>query len=388
MRFISQAKTPSRREGVFLYIFFDIPLLLFYSNFTKVRFLILHGMLMISHVKNKYKNQNMEELLMKKKLLATMMVAVLAIGTMTGCGSTAATDTSATTEESTKDEAPAEEPAEEATEEPAEEAPAEDAGSSLAGNEITVVSREDGSGTRGAFIELTGVEQKDENGEKTDLTTVEAIITNSTEVMMTTVAGDENAIGYASMGSMNDTVKAVQVNGVDPTAENVKNGTYELARPFNIATLGDVSDVAQDFINFIMSAEGQTVIEGKGYIQIDENASPFESNGATGKVVVAGSSSVTPVMEKLQEAYLAINSGAEIEIQESDSTTGMTQTIDGTCDIGMASRDLKDSEVEAGLVSTSIALDGIAVIVNNANDISDLSTDEIAAIFKGERLEW
>ncbi len=325
---------------------------------------------------------------MKKKLLATMMVAVLAIGTMTGCGSTAATDTSATTEESTTDEAPAEEPAEEATEEPAEETPAEDAGSSLAGNEITVVSREDGSGTRGAFIELTGVEQKDENGEKTDLTTVEAIITNSTEVMMTTVAGDENAIGYASMGSLNDTVKAVQVNGVDPTAENVKNGTYELARPFNIATLGDVSDVAQDFINFIMSAEGQAVIEDKGYIKIDENAAPFESNGATGKIVVAGSSSVTPVMEKLQEAYLAINSGAEIEIQESDSTTGMTQTIDGTCDIGMASRDLKDSEAEAGLVSTSIALDGIAVIVNNANDVNDLSTDDIAAIFKGERTEW
>ena len=330
----------------------------------------------------------MEELLMKKKLLATMMVAVLAIGTMTGCGSTAATDTSATTEESTTDEAPAEEPAEEATEEPAEETPAEDAGSSLSGNEITVVSREDGSGTRGAFIELTGVEQKDENGEKTDLTTVEAIITNSTEVMMTTVAGDENAIGYASMGSLNDTVKAVQVNGVDPTAENVKNGTYELARPFNIATLGDVSDVAQDFINFIMSAEGQAVIEEKGYIKIDENAAPFESNGATGKIVVAGSSSVTPVMEKLQEAYLAVNSGAEIELQESDSTTGMTQTIDGTCDIGMASRDLKDSEVEAGLQSTSIALDGIAVIVNNANDVSDLSTDDIAAIFKGERTEW
>ena len=321
---------------------------------------------------------------MKKKLLATMMVAVLAIGTMTGCGSTASTDTSATTEENGTEEASAEEPAEEA----AEETPAEEAGSSLAGNEITVVSREDGSGTRGAFIELTGVEQKDENGEKTDLTTVEAIITNSTEVMMTTVAGDENAIGYASMGSMNDTVKAVQVNGVDPTAENVKNGTYELARPFNIATLGDVSDVAQDFINFIMSADGQAVIEDKGYIKIDENAAPFESNGATGKIVVAGSSSVTPVMEKLQEAYLAINSGAEIELQESDSTTGMTQTIDGTCDIGMASRDLKDSEVEAGLVSTSIALDGIAVIVNNANDVTDLSTDDIAAIFKGERTEW
>ena len=321
----------------------------------------------------------MEELLMKNKLRATIMVAAPAIGTMTGCGSTAATDTSAATEDSATEEAPAEESAEE----PAEEAPAEEAGSSLAGNEITVVSREDGSGTRGAFIELTGVKQDDQ-----DLTTVEAIITNSTEVMMTTVAGDENAIGYASMGSMNDTVKAVKVNGVDATSENVKNGTYELSRPFNIATLGEVSDVAQDFINFIMSADGQAVIEGKGYIKIDEEAAPFESNGATGKIVVAGSSSVTPVMEKLQEAYLAVNSGAEIELQESDSTTGMTQTIDGTCDIGMASRDLKDSELEAGLVSTSIALDGIAVIVNNANDVDDLSTDDIAAIFKGERTEW
>lgn len=311
---------------------------------------------------------------MKKKLLVTMMVAVLALGTLAGCGQTQTADDGA------------KEPA--ATESPVAETTTEDQGdgdtqSALAGNEITVVSREDGSGTRGAFIELTGVKQDDQ-----DLTTVEAIITNSTEVMMTTVAGDENAIGYASMGSMNDTVKAVAVNGVEATSENVKNGTYSLSRPFNIATLGDVSDVTQDFINFIMSAEGQSVIEGKGYIKIDENAAPFESNGATGKIVVAGSSSVTPVMEKLQEAYLAINSGAEIELQESDSTTGMTQTIDGTCEIGMASRDLKDSEVEAGLVSTSIALDGIAVIVNNANEISDLSTDDIAAIFKGERLEW
>lgn len=313
---------------------------------------------------------------MKKKLLATMMVAVLAIGTMTGCGS----KTEESTTPAATDQAATEQPAEEA--EPTEDA-AEDTAASLAGNEITVVSREDGSGTRGAFIELTGVEADDQ-----DMTTVEAIITNSTEVMMTTVAGDENAIGYASMGSMNDTVKAVKVNGVEATAENVKNGTYELSRPFNIATLGDVSDVAQDFINFIMSADGQAVIEDKGYITIDAEAPAFESNGASGKIVVAGSSSVTPVMEKLQEAYLAVNTEAEIELQESDSTTGMTQTIDGTCDIGMASRDLKDSELEAGLTSTAIAMDGIAVIVNNANDIEDLSTDEIAAIFKGERLEW
>ena len=319
---------------------------------------------------------------MKKKLMATILMATLAISMMTGCGSkqdTAADTTAdapaadnAATDDSAADEADTSESDQSA-----------DAASSLAGNEITVVSREDGSGTRGAFIELTGVKQDDQ-----DLTTVEAIITNSTEVMMTTVAGDENAIGYASMGSMNDTVKAVNVGGVEPTAENVKNGSYALSRPFNIATKDTVSDVAQDFINFIMSADGQAVIEDKGYIAIDDKAAAFESNGATGKIVVAGSSSVTPVMEKLQEAYLAINSGAEIELQESDSTTGMTQTIDGTCDIGMASRDLKDSELEAGLTPTAIAMDGICVIVNNANDITDLSTDDIAAIFKGERTEW
>ena len=319
---------------------------------------------------------------MKKKLLATILMATLAISMMTGCGSKQDTAADTTADAPAADNAAADDSAaDEADTSESEQSAA--AASSLAGNEITVVSREDGSGTRGAFIELTGVKQDDQ-----DLTTVEAIITNSTEVMMTTVAGDENAIGYASMGSMNDTVKAVNVGGVEPTAENVKNGSYALSRPFNIATKDAVSDVAQDFINFIMSADGQAVIEDKGYIAIDDKAAAFESNGAAGKIVVAGSSSVTPVMEKLQEAYLAINSGAEIELQESDSTTGMTQAIDGTCDIGMASRDLKDSELEAGLTPTAIAMDGICVIVNNANDITDLSTDDIAAIFKGERTEW
>lgn len=322
---------------------------------------------------------------MKKKLLATILMATLAISMMTGCGSkqdTAADTTTDAPSDTTADVSAADSSADDTASADSSDQSA-DAASSLAGNEITVVSREDGSGTRGAFIELTGVKQDDQ-----DLTTVEAIITNSTEVMMTTVAGDENAIGYASMGSMNDTVKAVNVGGVEPTAENVKNGSYALSRPFNIATKDTVSDVAQDFINFIMSADGQAVIEDKGYIAIDDKAAAFESNGATGKIVVAGSSSVKPVMEKLQEAYLAINSGAEIELQESDSTTGMTQAIDGTCDIGMASRDLKDSELEAGLTPTAIAMDGICVIVNNANDITDLSTDDIAAIFKGERTEW
>ena len=319
---------------------------------------------------------------MKKKLMATILMAALAVSMMTGCGSKQDTAADTTADAPTADNTAADDStADEA--DTSESDQSSDAAGSLAGNEITVVSREDGSGTRGAFIELTGVKQDDQ-----DLTTVEAIITNSTEVMMTTVAGDENAIGYASMGSMNDTVKAVNVGGVEPTAENVKNGSYALSRPFNIATKDTVSDVAQDFINFIMSADGQAVIEDKGYIAIDDKAAAFESNGAAGKIVVAGSSSVTPVMEKLQEAYLAINSGAEIELQESDSTTGMTQAIDGTCDIGMASRDLKDSELEAGLTPTAIAMDGICVIVNNANDITDLSTDDIAAIFKGERTEW
>ena len=319
---------------------------------------------------------------MKKKLMATILMAALAVSMMTGCGSKQDTAADTTADAPAADNAAADDSAADEAD-TSESDQSADAASSLAGNEITVVSREDGSGTRGAFIELTGVKQDDQ-----DLTTVEAIITNSTEVMMTTVAGDENAIGYASMGSMNDTVKAVNVGGVEPTAENVKNGSYALSRPFNIATKDTVSDVAQDFINFIMSADGQDVIEDKGYIAIDDKAAAFESNGAAGKIVVAGSSSVTPVMEKLQEAYLAINSGAEIELQESDSTTGMTQAIDGTCDIGMASRDLKDSELEAGLTPTAIAMDGICVIVNNANDITDLSTDDIAAIFKGERTEW
>lgn len=319
---------------------------------------------------------------MKKKLMATILMAALAISMMTGCGSKQDTAADTTADAPAADNAAADDSAADEADTSESDQSATAAGS-LTGNEITVVSREDGSGTRGAFIELTGVKQDDQ-----DLTTVEAIITNSTEVMMTTVAGDENAIGYASMGSMNDTVKAVNVGGVEPTAENVKNGSYALSRPFNIATKDTVSDVAQDFINFIMSADGQAVIEDKGYIAIDDKAAAFESNGAAGKIVVAGSSSVTPVMEKLQEAYLAINSGAEIELQESDSTTGMTQTIDGTCDIGMASRDLKDSELEAGLTPTAIAMDGICVIVNHANDITDLSTDDIAAIFKGERTEW
>lgn len=254
-------------------------------------------------------------------------------------------------------------------------------------SDIGVISREDGSGTRGAFIELFGIEQADESGEKVDYTTDLAVVTNSTSVMMTTIAGDLYAIGYISLGSLNDTVKAIQIDGVDATAENIDNGTYKIARPFNIATKDRLSAEAQDFIDFIMSADGQTVIEENGYISVSD-ADAYSGSVSSGKIVIAGSSSVTPVMEKLKEAYLKKNSGVTIEIQQSDSSTGMSDTIDGTCDIGMASRELKDSELEKGLTSTVIAMDGIAVIVNNDSIVSNLTSEQVKDIFTGTATVW
>ena len=204
---------------------------------------------------------------------------------------------------------------------------------------------------------------------------------------MSTVAQDEYAIGYISLGSLDDSVKAVKIDGSEATAENIKNGSYKISRPFNIATKEDLSDAAQDFEDFILSTEGQKVVEDNKYIPLDD-VSDYKSNGASGKVVVAGSSSVSPVMEKLKEAYQAVNSDVEVEIQTSDSTTGMQNAIDGVCDIGMASRELKDSEKEAGLTPTVIAMDGIAVVVNNDNPTDELSSDQVKSIFTGDVLTW
>lgn len=255
--------------------------------------------------------------------------------------------------------------------------------------EIGVLTREDGSGTRSAFIELFGIEQKNDAGEKVDYTIDTAAVTDSTSVMMTTVAGDPYSIGYVSLGSMSDAaaVKAVQIDGVDATAGNIKNGTYKIARPFNIATKDGLSDAAQDFIRFIMSADGQAVIEKDGYISVAES-DPYDGQGVFGKIVVSGSSSVTPVMEKLKEAYTAKNPDVTIEIQQSDSSTGMADAIDGSCDIGMASRELKDSETEQGLTATVIAMDGIAVIVNKDNPVSGLSGEQVKAVFTGDVTSW
>lgn len=286
---------------------------------------------------------------MKKKLMM-LFVGVLTVGVLTACGSDSK------------------------------------AGESK-GSTISVVSREDGSGTRGAFIELFGIEKKGADGKKEDLTTTEASIANKTDVMLTNIAQDPDAIGYVSLGSLNDTVKAVKINGVASTVDNIKNKSYEIARPFNLATKEELSEVATDFMNYILSTEGQKVVEENGYIQVGGDSKAFESNKAAGKIVVSGSSSVTPVMEKLKEAYLTINPSAEIEVQMSDSTTGMQSAMDGTCDIGMASRDLKDSE-KAALKHKPIALDGIAIIVNKENKVEDLTKDQVKAIYTGEATTW
>ena len=332
---------------------------------------------------------------MKKKVMCMLLTGMMAASMIAGCGNSgnasanagavtntdAGTDTSGAADNSTDQSA-------DVTPDTTAASAAAESGDFDNSEYINVVSREDGSGTRGAFIELFGVEEKNDAGEKIDNTTDEAIITNSTDVMLTTVAGDEYSIGYVSLGSLNDSVKAVSIDGAEATVDNIKSGDYTIARPFNIATKGTPSDVAQDFINFIMSADGQAVISDNKYIPVDDGAAAFESNGASGKIVVAGSSSVTPVMEKLIEAYKAINTNADIELQESDSTTGITSTSDGTCDIGMASRELKDTETALGLKATVIAMDGIAVIVNKNNPADDYTVDQIKSIFTGSAAKW
>lgn len=305
---------------------------------------------------------------MKKAVATFMAVTMLGTALFTGCGSEKNNDANAAIPEAATDTS-------------------NKGKTGGASGEITIVSREDGSGTRGAFIELFGIEEKTDAGEKIDNTTEEAKITNSTSVMMTTVQGDVNALGYISLGSLNDTVKAVKIDGAEATAENIENGSYKVVRPFNIAAKDDLSEAAQDFADFIMSKNGQAVVAGNGYIPVGDQPD-YAGSAPSGKIVIAGSSSVTPVMEKLKEAYAAVNANAEIEVQQSDSTTGIKSAIDGLCDIGMASRELKDSEADAGLTATVIAKDGIAVIVNNDSGIDGLSSEQVKSIYTGETLEW
>ena len=305
---------------------------------------------------------------MKKLILASICAAMAAVS-FASCGSSGSSSSAANSSSS------------------ASESTTESAASDFdTAHKINVYSREDGSGTRGAFIELMGIEQKDSDGNKVDMTTVDAQITNSTAVMMTTVAGDPYSIGYISLGSLDKSVKALQIDGMDATVDNIVAGTYPVARPFNIITSEStaLSDVAQDFYNYILSDDGQAIVSDNGYISVSSGT--FVTNGAEGKITVAGSSSVSPVMEKLAEAYQTVNTGAKVEIQTSDSTTGVTAASEGSCDIGMASRDLKDTET--GVTATEIAKDGIAVIVNLDNPLDGLTTDQVMKIYTGEQTDW
>lgn len=313
---------------------------------------------------------------MKKRVVAIMMTAAMAAAMMmAGCGSNSGNEGTSGNSSSAG-----------ATSTP--DAEGESGGAAAAEGPITVVSREDGSGTRGAFIELFGIEQKDESGEKVDMTTTSAQITNSTSVMMTTVAGNNSAIGYISLGSLDETVKAVKIDGAEASVETVKDGSYKVSRPFNIVTKTDgVSEAAQNFIDYIMSAEGQEIIAEEGYIG-DDAAEAFAGAAGSGKVTVAGSSSVTPVMEKLAEAYKSVNPDVTVEVNQSDSTTGITNAIEGICDIGMASREVKEEELSQGVEGTVIATDGIAVVVSPENPIEELTSEQVMKIFTGEVTDW
>ncbi len=252
---------------------------------------------------------------------------------------------------------------------------------------ISTVSREGGSGTRSAFSDLFQLIEKKDNGHKTDLTTEEAIIVNKTGVMMVNVAGDQYAIGYISLGSLNDSVKALEIDGVMPSVDNIKDGSYTIARPFYIAAKEGLSTQGKDFVNFILSEEGQKIVEESHYIPFVEDPKPYKPQDVKGELVIAGSSSVTPVMEKLKEAYEELNKDVTLEVQQNDSTTGLQSCITGICDIAMSSRELTDNELKE-LTPVKIALDGIAIIVNKGNPIMGLTKDQVREIFTGEVTTW
>ena len=329
---------------------------------------------------------------MKKKVMCMLLTGMMAASMIAGCGNSGNASANAGADTNTDASADAADSSADQSADVTPDTTAANSASAATGDfdnseYINVVSREDGSGTRGAFIELFGVEEKNDAGEKVDNTTVDAQITNNTSVMMSTVAGNQYAIGYISLGSLNDEVKALKIDGAEASAENVENGSYKVSRPFNIVTKDGLSADAQDFMDYILSTDGQQVVSDDGYIAIKDTKA-YEGNCSGEKVVVAGSSSVTPLMEKLKEAYTKVNSNANIEVQQSDSTTGITSASDGLCDIGMASRDLKDEEKSSGLTATVIATDGIAVIVNKENPTDGLTSDQVKSIYVGDTTDW
>ena len=317
-----------------------------------------------------------------KKILALMLALTLVLGLAACAGTDGQSETNQTETNQTEDTA-----APETGDETDAETDAETEGDTAAAmsGPITVISREEGSGTRGAFVELMGVET-----DEGDMTTVDAEIANSTSLVQSTVAGNPNAIGYISLGSYDaSAVKALKVDGVEVSVDTIKAGEYAVSRPFVVCYKEEnLSELGKDFVSYIMSAEGQQILSDEGYIAADDAAASYTASGLSGNLSVNGSTSVGPVMEVLAEAYKALNPDVVIDVQQTGSGTGITSAIDGSCEIGMSSRALKDEEVAEGLTPVTIALDGIAVIVNQANTVEDLTAEQIRQIYTGEITDW
>ena len=319
-----------------------------------------------------------------KKILALMLALTLVLGLAACAGTDGQSETNQTETNQTEDTA-APETGDETDADAETDAETEGDTAAAMSGPITVISREEGSGTRGAFVELMGVET-----DEGDMTTVDAEIANSTSLVQSTVAGNPNAIGYISLGSYDaSAVKAVKVDGVEVSVDTIKAGEYAVSRPFVICYKEEnLSELGADFVAYIMSAEGQQILSDEGYIAADDAAASYTASGLSGNLSVNGSTSVGPVMEVLAEAYKALNPDVVIDVQQTGSGTGITASIDGSCEIGMSSRALKDEEVAEGLTPVTIALDGIAVIVNQANTVEDLTAEQIRQIYTGEITDW
>ena len=318
-----------------------------------------------------------------KKILALMLALTLVLGLAACAVTDGQSETNQTETNQTEDTAP--ETGDETDADAETDAETEGDTAAAMSGPITVISREEGSGTRGAFVELMGVET-----DEGDMTTVDAEIANSTSLVQSTVAGNPNAIGYISLGSYDaSAVKALKVDGVEVSVDTIKAGEYAVSRPFVVCYKEEnLSELGKDFVSYIMSAEGQAILSEEGYIAADDAAESYTAAGLSGNLSINGSTSVGPVMEVLAEAYKALNPDVVIDVQQTGSGTGITSAIDGSCEIGMSSRALKDEEVAEGLTPVTIALDGIAVIVNQANTVEDLTAEQIRQIYTGEITDW
>jgi len=309
-----------------------------------------------------------------KKVIALVLACMFALTALAACGGDSGADPVVVTE-ATPEPAPVQEVDEPDTQVPLAP-PADDFD---ADRVIAVFTREDGSGTRDAFVSLTGVG---------DDMYVEAVVESETNQILTKIESNDTAIGYVSVGSLNPNVKALEIDGIAPSNETIMDGSYKLQRPLLVCVNADKENdpLVKDFIAFMISAEGQEQSASKWTV-IDSDAPSYTSAGLSGVLKVGGSTSVEPLMQKLAEAYIALNPDVDIEISGGGSGTGINEATEGIIDIGMSSRNLKDEE-KGALTATVIALDGVAVIINPANPITNMTTEQVRAIFTGEITRW